>query len=367
MRPRQFLALTAASAAAMSLIAAGVTSVTAQAATRFPGHHHHQLPAQVYAPYYETYLAPHTAPISNIARRSGARYFTLAFLQAPKKGSCALDWNGTRSQPLGYYAKDIARLRKMGGDVIPSFGGYSADHDGTEIADSCTSVSRIAADYEAVVRTLHVTRLDMDVEDNSLTHKAGIERRSKAIALAQAWAARHHIQLQVQFTLPVEPSGLGSEMSVLRSALAAGVRVYSVNIMVFDYYLSNNEPRLPMAVEAIKAAKSTHRELAKLFPHVPAAWLWHMIGMTMLPGIDDYTPAREVTQLPAAKRMLNFARSHRMNFLSIWAIERDNGACPGAFDSNTCSGVRQKAFAFSHLLEPFTQRVPFYRRLPLNA
>ena len=361
MRPRPLLALTAAAAAALSLLATSVSGSTALAAPAWHGHHR-GLPAQVYAPYYETYLAPHAAPISNIARRSGARYFTLAFLQAPKKGSCALEWNGTKSQPLGYYAKDIARLRKMGGDVIPSFGGYSADHDGTEIADSCTSVSKIAADYETVVSTLHVTRLDMDVEDNSLTHKAGIARRSKAIALTQAWAARHHIRLQIQFTLPVEPSGLGSEMSVLRSALAAGVRIYSVNIMVFDYYLSNNEPRLPMAVEAIKAAKSTHRELAKLFPHAPSAWLWHLIGMTMLPGIDDYTPAREVTQLPAAKRMLNFARSHRMNFLSIWAIERDNGACPGAFDSNTCSGVKQKAFAFSHLLEPFTQGAWGYSR-----
>jgi hypothetical protein len=356
-RPRQFLVLTAASAAAMSLIAAGAAGMAARASARPPGQHGRQLPAAVYAPYYETYLAPHTASISTEAKRSGARYFTLAFLQAPRKGSCALDWNGTKSQPLGYYAADIARLRKMGGDVIPSFGGYSADHDGTEIADSCTSVSKIAADYEDVVRTLHVTRLDMDVEDNSLTHNAGIKRRSEAIALAQAWAARHHISLQIQFTLPVEPSGLGTETSVLSSAIAAGVHVYSVNIMVFDYYLSAHEPKLNMGTEAIKAATKTYGELAKLFPAVPASGLWHMIGMTMLPGIDDYTPAREVTHLSGAKRMLNFAHMHRMNFLSIWAIERDNGGCPGSFDSNRCSGIKQKAWAFSHLLEPFSQQV----------
>jgi hypothetical protein len=353
-KPRHRLALTAA-AAALSLTTVGATGMTALAAAR-PHGHHDRLPAQVYAPYYETYLAPHTASISTIARRSGARYFTLAFLQAPKKGSCALDWNGTSSQPLGYYTADIARLRRMGGDVIPSFGGYSADHDGTEIADSCTSVSKIAADYETVVRTLHVTRLDMDVEDNSLTHKAGIERRSQAIRLAQIWAWRHHIRLQVQFTIPVEPSGLdSSDMSVLRSAVDAGVRVHSVNIMVFDYYLSPHEPTLNMGAEAVKAANNTHRQLASLFPHASAARLWAMIGMTMLPGIDDYTPAREVTHLSDAERMLDFAHSHRMNFLSIWAIERDNGGCPGAFDSNTCSGIKQKAWAFSHLLEPFTR------------
>ena len=357
MRLRHRLALTAAAAAAMSLTAAGATGMTALAAARAHGHHdHHRLPAHVYAPYYETYLAPHTASISTVARRSGARYFTLAFLQAPKKGSCALDWNGTSSQPIGYYAADIARLRRMGGDVIPSFGGYSADHDGTEIADSCTSVSKIAADYETVIQTLHITRLDMDVEDNSLTHTAGIERRSQAIRLAQTWAACHHIRLQVQFTIPVEPSGLDkNDMAVLRSAVAAGVQVHSVNIMVFDYYLSSHEPTLNMAAEAIKAATRTHSQLATLYPHASATRLWTKIGMTMLPGIDDYTPAREVTHQRDAERMLAFARSHRMKFLSLWAIQRDNGGCAGAFDSNTCSGIKQKAWAFSHLLELFTR------------
>jgi len=354
-RLRHRLALTLAAATAMSLTAVGVTGMTAVAAWR-PHGHQDRLPAHVYAPYYETYLAPHTASISTVARRSGARYFTLAFLQAPKKGSCALDWNGAKSQPLNYYAADIARLRRMGGDVIPSFGGYSADHDRTEIADSCTSVSKIAADYESVVRTLHVTRLDMDVEDNSLTNKAGIERRSKALRLAQTWAIRHHIRLQVQFTIPIEPSGMDShDKAVLRSAVTAGVRVHSVDIMVFDYYLSAHESTLNMGAEAIRAATNTHRQLESLYPHASGPRLWTMLGMTMLPGIDDYTPAKEVTHLPDAEQMLDFARSHGMNFLSIWAIERDKGGCPGAFDSNTCSGLKQKTWEFSELLEPFTR------------
>jgi len=43
-----------------------------------------------------------------------------------------------------------------------------------------------------------------------------------------------------------------------------------------------------------------------------------------------------------------------MNLLSIWAIQRDNGGCPGSRDKNTCSGVTQNTWDFSHLLEPFT-------------
>jgi hypothetical protein len=132
------LALAAAAAVASGLL----TAAPAAAQTYTP------LPAHVYAPYYETYLAPNTPSITATAQASGARYFTLAFLQSTGKNSCALDWNGTSSQPLNYYASDIASLRAMGGDVIPSFGGYSADHGGTEIADSCTNVQSIAADYE---------------------------------------------------------------------------------------------------------------------------------------------------------------------------------------------------------------------------
>jgi hypothetical protein len=340
----------AISAVLLLPLAANVTPAAAAIHMR-----HTRLPAHVYAPYYETYLAPNTPGIAATAQQSGARYFTLAFLQTPKKGSCALDWNGNRAQPLGYYAADIAALRAAGGNVIPSFGGFSADQGGTEIADSCKNVSKIAAGYEQVIRTLRVSTLDMDVEANSLTSHAGIDRRNKAIALAQRWAAHHGIRLRIQYTLPVEPQGLDpTETAVLRDAIANGTRVHSVNIMVFDYYLPH-EGTLNMGAEALRAARHVHSQLAALYGGRSAQRLWTMMGMTLLPGIDDHPRKKEVTFLRDARRMLHFAAAHRMNFLSIWAIQRDNGGCHGTADSNTCSGIPQKTWAFSHLLEPFTR------------
>ena len=76
--------------------------------------------------------------------------------------------------------------------------------------------------------------------------------------------------------------------------------------------------------------------------------------MTLLPGIDDYPKKTEVTYLTDTQTMLTFAQQQNMNFLSIWAIQRDNGGCPGSKDSNTCSGITQNTWDFSHLLEPFT-------------
>ena len=43
-----------------------------------------------------------------------------------------------------------------------------------------------------------------------------------------------------------------------------------------------------------------------------------------------------------------------MNLLSIGAIPRATGGGPATRDSNTCSGITQGTWDFSHLLEPFT-------------
>jgi hypothetical protein len=345
-RPRQRVAFAFATAAA-TLLPAGATATAATAA-------YTPLPAHVYAPYYETYLAPNTPSIATTAAQSGAKYSTLAFLQTPKKGSCTLYWNGNTSQPLDYYSADIASLRTAGGDVIPSFGGYSADQGGTEIADSCTNVSQIAADYETVITTLGVTRLDMDVEAKSLNNTSGIDRRNKAIAMTEAWAASRGIPLQIQYTLPVEQYGLDANgEAVLQSAVANSATVTSANIMVFDYYIAG-EGTVNMGQAAINAATNTHAQLTTIFPGLTSAQIWNMEAMTMLPGIDDYPKKTEVTYLPDAQTMLKFAQTNGMNLLSIWAIQRDNGGCPGTRDSNTCSGIVQNTWDFSHLLEPFT-------------
>jgi hypothetical protein len=341
-----------AAAAAVTLLAGG----TAAAAPALAAHPRH--PAGVYAPYFETWTKD---SIAAIASRSDVRDLTLAFIQAAGKtgaAACTVTWDGVRKQPIsaGRYAAQIARLRRDGGDVIPSFGGYSADQGGTEIADSCHSVARIAKAYEQVVTTYHVSRLDMDVEAKSLTNKAGLARRSAAIAMAQHWAARRGIHLRIQFTIGIEPSGLDRfNLGVVRSAVAHGVRVSSVNLMVFDYYLAKETKPLHMGRLAIEAVTNAHRQLMAVFPGLSSLRVWQLEGMTMLPGIDDYPKKTEVTYLHDASAMMAFAKAHRMSFLSIWAIERDNGGCPGKIDSNSCSGIRQSTWAFSHLLERFTR------------
>ncbi|HUJ05452.1 MAG TPA: hypothetical protein VLX31_04995 [Streptosporangiaceae bacterium] len=360
MRTRYRAALAWTGAAVLVMTSALLLMPELPAAARSaaaPGAAGRSLPRRIYAPYFEAWTRE---SVATVAQQSGARYLTLAFIQAAgKKGAaaCTPTWNGNRKQPIsaGRYLAQIVRVRKLGGDVIPSFGGYSADQGGTEIADACHSVAAIARAYEQVITVYHVTRLDMDVEARSLTNRAGIERRSRAIALAQRWARACGIRLQIQFTIGIEPHGLDKQnLNVVRSAVAAGVRVSSVNLMVFDYYLGHETKPLAMGKLAIEAVSNAHRQLARVFPWLSRARVWHLEGMTMLPGIDDYPKKTEVTSLADAQEMMRFARAHGMNFLSIWAIQRDNGGCPGAIDSNRCSGITQTTWAFSHLLEPYS-------------
>jgi Glycosyl hydrolases family 18 len=356
LRPRTALALGLCVPLTLALGAgaAAAAARSAPAVHTVASHSQNLIPPHVYAPYFETWTKNN---IPAIARKSGAHYLTLAFLQTPKKGSCTVAWDGNPRQtvkPGGRYVHQVRELRAMGGNVVPSFGGYSADEGGTEIADSCTSVPKIAEAYENVVTTYGVTRLDMDVEANSLNNKAGIERRSEAIALLQKWAARTHRTVQIVFTIGVEPWGLpGNCFNVIKSAAAHGVR-FTVNIMAFDYYIKASETGIEMGKAAIKALKGTHAQLGQLYPQLSQRSLWSIEGITILPGIDDYPKKTEVTYLPDAQALASFARSHGMPEISIWAIQRDNGGCPGAIDSNSCSGIKQPTWAFSHVFDGFT-------------
>ncbi|WP_405758468.1 glycosyl hydrolase family 18 protein [Streptomyces sp. NBC_00073] len=342
-RPRPLHALSAALATVLA--SAGLVLGTGGAA-----HAATPLPAHVFAPYFEAYSSDNPA---DLAQKSGAKYLTMAFVQAEAKGSCTPYWNGDEGRPVSasVFGADFATIRARGGDVIPSFGGYAADNGGTEIADSCTSVDAIAAAYEKVITTYEVSRLDMDIEDNSLTNQAGVDRRNQAIKKVQDWAAANGRPLQVSYTLPTTTSGLaGSGLAVLKSAKAAGARVDVVNLMTFDYY---DGAAHDMANDTRTAATGLYDQLAGLYPAKTPAQLWGVIGVTEMPGIDDYGPAETFTTADATA-VYAWATGKGINTLSFWALQRDNGGCPGTGGSDTCSGIAQDPWYFSHAFGPFT-------------
>ncbi len=60
-----------------------------------------------------------------------------------------------------------------------------------------------------------------------------------------------------------------------------------------------------------------------------------------VPGLDDYPKKTEKTTLAHAQQVYDYAQANGFDTLSIWAIQRDNGGCPGSTGSNSCSGIVQ--------------------------
>jgi chitinase len=339
------------SALGATIVVAGAAAIAlavtqnAQAAAGAP------LPAHVFAPYFEAYNGD---SLSGLASQSGNKFLTMAFVQTASRGSCTVFWNGDTSMPISSatFGNDINTIRAGGGDVVPSFGGFAADNGGTEIADSCTSVSSIAAAYENVITTYNVTRIDLDTEDNSLTNSAGIDRRNKAVKMVEDWAATNGRTVQFVYTLPTTTSGLASSgLAVLQNAVANNARIDIVNIMTFDYYDNANHSN--MAQDTVNAATGLHNQLASLYPSKTSAQLWSMVGVTEMIGIDDFGAAETFT-LANAPSVLNWATSQGIAELSFWALQRDNGSCPGGAAADNCSGLSQSTWQFSHFFEPFS-------------
>jgi hypothetical protein len=335
------LAATATAVATIGMTAAGAGTAYAAATP---------LPAHVFAPYFEAYNGDNPVTLS---QESGAKYLVFAFIQTAKAGSCTAYWNGDTSQPLtsATFGSDIATIQADGGNVIPSFGGYSADSTGTDIADSCTSVSKIAKVYEKVITTYNVPRIDLDIEANSLTDTAGINRRNEAVAQVESWAAASGRSIQFSYTMPSTTTGMDShDTAVITNAIADGATVSVVNLMTFDYYLGTKQE---MATDTETAGADLHSQLQTLYPAESSAQLWAMTGVTEMPGIDDYGAKETMTKADAAT-VLNWAQSNGIATLSFWALQRDNGGCPGTKGAGSCSGIKQPTWYFSNTFEPFT-------------
>jgi hypothetical protein len=346
-RPTPLLAALAAAAAAVASI--GLAAPGASAAT---WHRPGVLPSHVFAPYFETYDTT-DGGLAQLAAQSGNRYLSLAFLETAQAGSCTAYWNGDTTTPIApaSFGSDIAAIQAHGGNVIPSFGGYTADTTSTDIADSCTSVPAIAQVYEDLITTYHVPRIDLDVEADSLSNTAGINRRNEAVALTEHWAARHGIPIQFSYTLPSTTTGLdAADDALLQNAISDGARVSTVNLLTFDYYIGTEQD---MLADTQSAAAGSLTELQSLYPNTPQARLRNMIGITEMPGIDDFGPDETFTAADASA-LLHWARSAGIGTLSFWALQRDNGTCPGTKGAGACSGITQPTWYFSHAWESFS-------------
>jgi chitinase len=233
---------------------------------------------------------------------SGDAFYTLAFL-TPASG-CTPEWEDG-GDSLGAFTSQVGALQAAGGNVIVSFGGES----GGELAQTCTSVASLEAAYAKVVSTYKVTRLDFDIEGDVLDDTASNSRRDQALAELQAADP----SVQIDYTIPVDPTGLESDATaLLKDAHSKGVKVNLVNIMTMDFGDGQN----PLT-DAESAAKATVGQLESVFG-VSATQAWNMLGLTPIAGRND--DDEDFTQSDATT-LEGFAASNGVQELAFWEVD----------------------------------------------
>jgi chitinase len=309
----------------------------------------HAFPERYFAPYLDMSRYPAMA-MATIAEESGIRFFTLAFI-LNGGGDCRATWAGAvplRASTQSFLLKDLARLREMGGDVIVSFGGAA----GVELAQACTDVESLQAQYQAVIDFLGVTHLDFDIEGDLMEETESVERRSQAIAALQAAADADGRALVIAFTLPTRVTGLtDGGIAVLQSAIDAGVRVDVVNIMTMNF----GEGGIPdkMGDNTIQAANSLFEQLKALYPEKSDEALWTMIGLTPMIGINDARP--EIFTPTDAQQVTDFALDKNLRWIAMWNLDRDEECLSqSAVLSPQCSGILQTPRQFASTFKTFT-------------
>ncbi|MEU0384448.1 chitinase [Streptomyces chartreusis] len=261
--------------------------------------------------------------------------YNLAFVLADGD-DCTPHWDGSHAIGDPAVKSRISRLAENGSHLRVSFGGAS----GKELAAVCDSATELAAAYGKALDAAGATRADFDVEGDELADSASVALRSKAIALLQ----RERTDLEVSFTLPVMPSGLGKDsLALLHSANNHGVQVATVNLMTMNYGTSYDGD---MGGYALTAAEAAHTQLKKVFGTSDAA-AWRGMALTSMIGVNDVDG--ETFTLADAAEVRAFAEEKGIGWVSMWSAARDRQCANGSTSdqpATDCSGVRQRSGAF---------------------
>jgi hypothetical protein len=285
------------------------------------------------APYVDMGILSNGGSLQQLAAGSGLKSFTMAFVTS---AGCKASWFNAFDPRTGAFSDQIDAIRKAGGDVKISFGGAT----GTELAQACTDVNALQAEYQAVVSAYNLTFMDLDIEGTAVADAVSVSRRSAALAALQ----KRNPGLKVSLTLPVLPEGLTQDgLNVVKSARDAGVNLDLVNIMAMDYGRSTQD----YGNLAIQAAKSTAAQLKGLLG-VSDAQSFRMLGVTPMLGKNDDQGTFAQSD---ANDVVAFANANHVGYMSFWEANRDKNACNGALFQ--CTNVPQSPFEFSKIFAGF--------------
>ncbi len=281
--------------------------------------------------------------IGSAIAASGAKNYNLAFVL--DSGGCTPAWGGDANHKVSAdttVTGVVNAVRAAGGDVAVSFGGYN----GTELGATCGGASGLAAAYQQVISRYNLTRIDLDYEGDDLNANTAV--RFGAVKILQDNARAAGRQLHVTLTVPMTTVGFpDTGKAEIQAAQAAGATFDLVNIMAFDYGLTNAGD---MATSVQLVAEAAKNQMKTLYGYDDATAYAHL-GLQLMNGHTDQ-PSELFTQATFTT-LLGYARAKHFGWLSFWALNRDRACDPTVghnWADGTCSSVSQNPYDFAKIV-----------------
>ncbi|MFF9365198.1 lectin [Streptomyces griseoluteus] len=271
---------------------------------------------------------------TTVMNATGVKWFTLAFVLS--NGTCNPQWDGGRPLTGGVDQQTINTVRGAGGDVIPSFGGYS----GNKLESSCTSASALAGAYQKVIDAYGLKAIDIDIEADAYGNATVQQRTVDALKTVKA----NNPGIKVYVTIGTGQSG--PDTSLINRAANSGLQVDSWTIMPFDFGGAGQN----MGTLTTRAAEGLKNALKSAYGYSDDQ-AYRDMGISSMNGITDdnetVTPADFQT-------ILGYAQQHHLARLTFWSANRDRPCSGGYPNDDTCSGVAQSAWQFTGIFAKYT-------------
>ncbi|MEV3859997.1 lectin [Streptomyces sp. NPDC050095] len=271
---------------------------------------------------------------TTVMNATGVKWFTLAFVLS--NGSCNPQWDGGRPLTGGVDQQTINTVRAAGGDVIPSFGGYS----GNKLESSCTSAAALAGAYQKVIDAYGLKAIDIDIEADAYSNPTVQQRTVDALKTVKA----NNPGIKVVVTIGTGQSG--PDTSLINRAANSGLSVDSWTIMPFDFGGAGQS----MGTLTLRAAEGLKNALKSAYGYSDDQ-AYRDMGISSMNGITDNN---ETVTTGDFETILGYAQQHHLARLTFWSSNRDR-PCPAGYpNDDTCSGVAQSAWQFTGIFARYT-------------
>ncbi|KOV61841.1 lectin [Streptomyces sp. MMG1121] len=269
---------------------------------------------------------------STITQATGVKWFTLAFVLS--NGYCDPQWDGSRPLTGGVDQQTVNTVRANGGDVIPSFGGYS----GNKLESSCSSAGELAAAYQKVIDAYGLKAIDIDIEADAYSNATVQQRTVDALKTVKA----NNPGLKVYVTIGTGQSG--PDTSLINRAAASGLTVDAWAIMPFDFGGAGQN----MGNLTTQAAEGLKNALKNAYGYSDDQ-AYRDMGISSMNGITDNSETVTVNDF---RTILAYAQAHHLARLTFWSANRDRPCTGGPADS--CSGVSQSDWDYTRVFAGYT-------------